>query len=217
MPRELTHTEIENVTKALTTEDSSSFISAVKLYRKYSGMGLKECKAVVDDMVAELQRLEPEKYSHLSKRGRGCMAFLVLLLVITSLVVAGGTGERTPEVTHWNQEIAGTYTGTLFASGYDMPVVTTFYFENQALYGEYVMDEDGTMSPGQLTDIMFTQGHTIECRWIDRYGTGSASFTFTADVSGFAGFWNTDEGTDEYTWWGSKHSMDAEEQNSGDL
>lgn len=87
MPRELTHMEIEHVTKALTTEDSSSYISAVKLYRKYSGKGLKECKTAVDDMVAELQRLEPEKYSYLSQRGKGCMVFLVLLLVITSLVV----------------------------------------------------------------------------------------------------------------------------------
>ncbi len=87
MPRELTNMEIEHVTKALTTESSSSFISAVKLYRRYSGKGLKECKKAVDDIVAELQRLEPDKYSYLSKRGKGCMAVLVLFLVITTLVV----------------------------------------------------------------------------------------------------------------------------------
>ncbi len=134
-----------------------------------------------------------------------------------SLAVAGDSEERKPEITDWNQEIAGTYTGTLFASGYDMPVVTTFYFENEVLCGEYVMDEDGTMTPGQLTDIIFTQGRTIECRWVDSYGTGPASFTFTADVSGFAGFWNTDEGTDDYTWWGSKHPLDADEHSSRDM
>lgn len=139
---------------------------------------------------------------------------VLLIMSLFSLAVADGTEERKLEVTNWNQEIAGTYTGTLFASGYDMPVVTTFYFENEVLCGEYVMDEDGTMTPGQLTDIIFTQGHTIECRWVDSYGTGSASFTFTADVSGFAGFWNTDEGTVEYTWWGSKHPLDADEQSS---
>lgn len=138
--------------------------------------------------------------------------FFIMSLFL--LAVAGGTGEKEPEVTHWRQQIVGTYTGTLFSSGYDMPVVTTFYYENEVLYGEYVMDEDGTMTPGQLRDITFAQGHTVECRWVDMYGTGSVSFTFTADVSGFAGFWNTDDGTNEFAWWGSKDTIDANQQHS---
>ncbi|MCK5841587.1 MAG: hypothetical protein KAH31_05445 [Candidatus Sabulitectum sp.] len=139
---------------------------------------------------------------------------IFLIMPLFLLAVAGGGEEKKPEVTHWHQDIVGTYPGTLFAGGYDMPVVTTFYFEDEVLYGEYVMDEGGTLTPGQLTDITFTQGHTIECRWMDRYGTGSASFTFTADVSGFAGFWNTDDGTDEFTWWGSKEPVDVNQQHS---
>ncbi len=47
MLKELTAIEIEQVTKVLTAKDRYSYINAVKLYRKYSGKGLKESKTAV--------------------------------------------------------------------------------------------------------------------------------------------------------------------------
>ncbi len=99
MFKEITGLEIEQVTKVLTEEDRYSYIYAVKLYRKYSGKGLKESKTAVDVIAAELQRLEPEKFSYLSRRGKGCIAVPVIILVIASLVVLLLTTDILPAVT----------------------------------------------------------------------------------------------------------------------
>ena len=132
-------------------------------------------------------------------------------MVLFSFAIAGDNELLKPWALEVNQEITGTYTGTLFAGGYDMPVVTTFCWQGETLCGEYIMDEEGTMTPGQFTGITFTESHTIVCRWADIYGTGPASFTFTDDFSGFAGYWSSD-GTDGYSWWGSKEPLDELQQ-----
>lgn len=128
-------------------------------------------------------------------------AFAVLLLF--TMANAGSENLKPSEVQlHWDAE--GTYTGTLY-TGYDIPVVTTFFYQGEDLIGEYVMDENGTMTPGQLINITFVSAHTIECRWVDVYGTGPASFTFADDFAGFTGWWGTDEGLEEYNWWGARN------------
>ncbi len=125
--------------------------------------------------------------------------------------VFGSSGTLKPEEIQWRGRIAGTYSGTLFASGYNMPVETTFYFEGGVLLGEYIMNEEGTLTPGELTDIQFTVDHTVTCTWVDKYGSGMASFTFTGDCSGFAGWWTTDENAESYQWWGSKEDLDMQQ------
>ena len=99
MLKELTAKEVEQVTKVLTAGNRYSYIYAVKLYRKYSGKGLKESKTAVGVIVAELQRLEPEKFSYLSKRGKGCIAVTVIIFVIAGLVVLLLTTDLWPAIT----------------------------------------------------------------------------------------------------------------------
>lgn len=133
----------------------------------------------------------------------------LILVLLSGLLFAGGLKS------HENQAqslIQGTYSGTLFASGYDMPVVTTFYIMNGVIRGEYVMDENGTMTPGQLTHITFSGRSTIECTWEDKYGAGPASFTFADDYSGFTGWWGVENGEDMYNWWGDREPDDIQQQ-----
>ncbi len=87
MLKEPTSVETEQVTRVLTAEGRYSYINAVKLYRKYSGKGLKESKTAVDVIVAELQRLEPEKFAYLSRQGKGCIPVSVIIFAIASLLV----------------------------------------------------------------------------------------------------------------------------------
>jgi hypothetical protein len=142
------------------------------------------------------------KVGDLQMRITGILAFIVLYSTVSA-----GTDDQKPRSTYSLEEIEGTYTGTLLGSGYDMPVVTTFYYEDGILCGEYIMDEEGTMTPGQLSNITFTQNRTIECRWTDKYGSGPASFTFTDNFSGFAGYWSS-EGAVGYYWWGSREPLE---------
>ena len=119
-----------------------------------------------------------------------------LVIILFSLSHADGSGGLKPQNVPVPSRIAGVYTGTLFASGYDM--------QGEVLQGDYVMNENGTMTPGRLTHITFSGSFTIECTWEDKYGEGPASFTFSDDYSGFTGWWGTDSGRDIYDWWGQK-------------
>ena len=138
------------------------------------------------------------------------------ITVLFSTMFAGVNGKVNPEDIGRHDRILGTYTGTLFANGYDMPVVTTFYLQGDMLCGEYVMDEDGTMTTGQFSSIEFLHENTIRCRWIDIYGTGPASFTFTDDFSGFAGYWSSETGAETYHWWGSREPLEEIRQSLQD-
>lgn len=132
-----------------------------------------------------------------------CRAVHLAVLFFSLSFSAEAQGLK-PTVAEEYNRIEGIYTGTLFASGYDMPVETTFYLQDGVLHGEYIMNEKGTMTPGQLTRITFSGSSTIECIWEDKYGEGPASFTFSEDYSSFTGFWGTDNGVDRYIWWGAK-------------
>lgn len=135
---------------------------------------------------------------------------VILILLLVSMGFAGSEKPVSEEAL-WQSQIEGTYTGTLFASGYDMPVETTFYYQDDTLLGEYVMDEQGTLTAGVLTDITIERNRSISCTWVDKYGSGPASFTFTHDSSGFAGWWGTDDSEEGYQWWGSKEDLDLQQ------
>jgi len=56
-------------------------IGAIKLYRTFTGVGLKESKGFIDDHIRELIERDPEKYGHLAAAGgRGCASAAVLLV-----------------------------------------------------------------------------------------------------------------------------------------
>lgn len=87
MPDELTLKETEQITEVLKKESDSSYLDAIRLCRKYSGWGLKECKQSVDSLVAELQAREPERYSHLAKKKDGCRTTVFLLLIAVCVIL----------------------------------------------------------------------------------------------------------------------------------
>ena len=127
-----------------------------------------------------------------------------VMMVFSVMVYAHGDAGLKPGAPDLAGQIRGVYTGTLFSSGYDMPVETTFYYSEGQLVGEYVMDENGTLTPGLLTRITVSDGFTVNCTWIDKYGEGPASFTFSHGFSSFTGWWGTETGEGRYSWWGSK-------------
>lgn len=111
----------------------------------------------------------------------------------------------------WHSNIAGTYEGTLFAAGYDMPVTTTFYIEDGVLHGEYLMDENGTMTPGSFSNISLDEQNLLTCTWTDEYGSGPVMFVFAENCSGFAGCWSSSPGSTEYNWWGTEEETEIQQ------
>lgn len=87
MPEELTLKEMEKISEVLKKENDSSYLDAIKLCRKYSGWGLKECKQFVDSLIAELQAREPERYSYLTKKKDGCGTTIFLLLIAVCIIL----------------------------------------------------------------------------------------------------------------------------------
>ncbi len=59
---------------------SGKKIEAIKLYREFTGKGLKESKEYVDEMISELIEHNPEKYSRLSSSGSGCRSTAVFFI-----------------------------------------------------------------------------------------------------------------------------------------
>lgn len=55
-----------------------SKIEAIKLYRKATGLGLKEAKDAVEEMEAELRASSPEKFGA-RKGGGGCMGVMGIM------------------------------------------------------------------------------------------------------------------------------------------
>lgn len=53
-------------------------IQAIKLYRQFTGQGLKESKEVIDGLGAELLRRDPVTYAALARTGKGCASLVVL-------------------------------------------------------------------------------------------------------------------------------------------
>lgn len=137
---------------------------------------------------------------------RGYIISAAVLLVFPVSLAA--SGKEHPE---GNLESAtGSYGGSLWASGYDMPVETSFSFQGGVFTGEYLMDENGTLTPGVFTDFRITGELTVECTWTDVYGSGPASFTFNDDFTAFTGWWAVDGEGERYYWQGARELTDIQ-------
>ncbi len=78
MADQLSREQFDEIEKAL---ESGNKIEAIKLYRKFSGLGLKESKEFVEEHIRGLVERNPKKYEHLvSKGGRGCSSAAVFLV-----------------------------------------------------------------------------------------------------------------------------------------
>lgn len=68
---------------------SGNKIKAIKLYREFTGVGLKESKDFIDNLISDLIESEPEKYGRLSSsQGFGCRSTAVFLVGLTTMILA---------------------------------------------------------------------------------------------------------------------------------
>ena len=63
-------------------------IAAIKLYREFTGVGLKDAKEAIDQRSGELFQRDPATYAKLAPRGAGCASVIALVL---GLAAAGLT------------------------------------------------------------------------------------------------------------------------------
>lgn len=61
-------------------------IQAIKVYREYSGMGLKESKDFVESLETELRTQQPGRFTA-PPAGKGCLGMLVVFGIGTLAVV----------------------------------------------------------------------------------------------------------------------------------
>lgn len=130
-----------------------------------------------------------------------------MLRPLLAIILLAGS----PVKTSFPQGIQGTYSGSLFSSGYDMPVETAFFLRDGVITGEYIMNDDGTLIPGTLEDFRTAGPFTLECTWHDIYGSGPARFTFSGDMMSFTGWWGTGEDTEEYYWRGYRSTGEPDQ------
>lgn len=88
MSAQLTPEQIRQINEAIFAGHT---IEAIKLYREYTGLGLKEAKDFVDAVAAELRKAAPEKFApsgdgKAGAAGKGCLSVLLCALVPAALV-----------------------------------------------------------------------------------------------------------------------------------
>ena len=68
--------------------EAGSKIGAIKLYREFTGQGLKESKDAIEALISGLIQREPEKYAKLNQQAQGCSvkAASVLIIAIGALI-----------------------------------------------------------------------------------------------------------------------------------
>ncbi len=79
MSKNLTEPQTEAIADALAAGQK---IQAIKLYREYTGKGLKEAKDFVEALEPELRKKDPERFAHQKAQGKGCAAMLVALVMV---------------------------------------------------------------------------------------------------------------------------------------
>ncbi len=78
MADELRTEQMDRIMEELGAENK---IGAIKLYREFTGVGLKESKEFIENHINELIERDPEKYGHLAAAGgRGCASAAVLFI-----------------------------------------------------------------------------------------------------------------------------------------
>ncbi len=71
----LNEEQIDRVEEELNAENK---IEAIKIFRDFTGLGLKESKDNIEGHIKDLIERDPEKYGHLlSKGSTGCFAILI--------------------------------------------------------------------------------------------------------------------------------------------
>ena len=86
MPKELTELQTEEIATALAAGQK---IQAIKLYREYTGTGLKEAKDFVEALEPTLRKEDPERFAPQKAQGKGCAAMLLALVMVgATLLVA---------------------------------------------------------------------------------------------------------------------------------
>ena len=86
------------------------------------------------------------------QKATGKMIFFLAAFMF-SQVFPGGDSVK-PTRVEWHSDIAGTYSGTLYSAGRDIPVETIFHFEDAAVLGEYLMDEDSILTRGSMCAVI---------------------------------------------------------------
>jgi ribosomal protein L7/L12 len=83
--RRLTAPQTEQIEAALATGEK---ITAIKLYRDFTGTGLKESKDAIDRLAAELFRRDPATYAKLAPGRAGCASVVAVGFVLAASALA---------------------------------------------------------------------------------------------------------------------------------
>jgi ribosomal protein L7/L12 len=75
MPEELSDEQLEQVADALANGNK---IQSIKLYRAFTGKGLKEAKEFIDELIPKLKEHDPEKYARNLDKPAGCGTMVLL-------------------------------------------------------------------------------------------------------------------------------------------
>ena len=74
----LNREQIERIEEELNAENK---IEAIKIFRDFTGQGLKESKDNIENHIKNLIERDPEKFGHLLSQGRsGCLGIVALFL-----------------------------------------------------------------------------------------------------------------------------------------
>lgn len=95
---------------------------------------------------------------------------------------------------------AGKFIGCAVSGDEWVPIATTLTVDGDRISGSYVFIETpGRWVPGTLAFSARETGNRLTFSWSDVYGTGAASFSFSAGGARFDGFW-TGSGGDRFPW-----------------
>jgi len=84
MSAELTPQQTKQIEDALA---AGSKIEAIKLYREFTGLGLRDASIHLDQLAAQLVQRDPAKYGKLMQKAKGC-ASVIAVCFFLSLGVA---------------------------------------------------------------------------------------------------------------------------------
>ena len=84
MPHQLTDLQVQQINDALA---AGRKVEAIKLYREFTGTGLKEAKDFIDALVPQLQQQDPARFAKAAKSG--CAS--ALLVCAAAIVIGAAT------------------------------------------------------------------------------------------------------------------------------
>lgn len=73
----------------------------------------------------------------------------------------------------------GVFFGEVFSSGTQQNAETTFRIEpGIGLVGDYLIEEPTGIISGRLHNFVTLSANTMQCTWLDEYGSGTLIMTF---------------------------------------